>query len=197
MSLRSSVSALASRFHPAAWWGLAIVFVAVFQLTQRWLDSLYTLSRFPVPYYIGQTTFDAARVKSYYAVLIEQGTLDRYVWVQIADYGYMATVFAAFVTLMIAVYRSLPSNHWLKAIAFSMIFIAPMAPVFDALENLVSFVMLSNPTGFSDWLVHPYSALACAKFAVYIVTYLWTAFAVIVAVLSALIRAVRSSALKV
>jgi hypothetical protein len=169
------MSSLSAHFHPAVWWTIAVAFVGLFQVTQRWLDGLYALSRFPVPYYVGQTTFDAARLKSYYAVLIEQGTLERYVGVQVADYAYMATVLLAFVALTIAAYRSFPKGHWLKPFAFVMIFVAALAPVFDALEN---------PAGFADWLVYPYSAFACAKFAIYGLTYLWVPVAVGIALLS-------------
>ena len=35
---------------------------------------------------------------------------------------------------------------------------------FDALENLVSFVMLADPQGFADGLALPYSTFAVAKF---------------------------------
>ena len=35
----------------------------------------------------------------------------------------------------------------------------------DALENVISFAMLANPTGFADWIALPYSAVASFKFA--------------------------------
>ena len=37
--------------------------------------------------------------------------------------------------------------------------IIPLGAVFDALENLVSFVMLSQPTSFPNWLALVYRAL--------------------------------------
>lgn len=194
MSRQPFVSSLVSRFPLVVWWILAIALVAFSQLAQHWLDELYVASQFPVSFFEGQTTFNAEKVKSYYTTLIERGTLDRYVWVQIADYGYMATVLAGFFALTAAIYRSLPAGHWLKGASFAMIFIASTAPMFDALENAVSFVMLADPLGFADWLVYPYSGFACAKFAVYVVTYLWAPFAVVVAIASGLIRWVRPQA---
>jgi len=191
---RSFVSSLVSRFPLAAWWAMAIALVALSQLAQHFLDELYGASLFPVSFFEGQTAFDAVKIKSWYSVLIAHGTLDRYVWVQIADYGYMATVLAAFFALTAAIYRSLPAGHWLKGAAYVMIFVACTAPAFDALENLMSFVMLSDPRGFADWLVYPYSGFASAKFAVYVVTYLWTPFAVVVAIVSRLIGLFRGGA---
>jgi hypothetical protein len=35
----------------------------------------------------------------------------------------------------------------------------------DAIENAWSFVMLSDPVGFADWLALPYSGFAVTKFA--------------------------------
>ncbi len=35
----------------------------------------------------------------------------------------------------------------------------------DAVENLISFVMLANPQGFADWIAPPYSGFAVVKFA--------------------------------
>lgn len=192
MSKSSFVSSLVSRFPLTVWWLLAIVLVAGSQLAQHFLDRLYVASQFPVSFFEGQTAFDADKVKSWYMVLIEHGTLDRYIWVQIADYGYMATVLAGFFALTAAIYRSLPVGHWLKGAALVMILVACTAPAFDALENLVSFFMLADPVGFADWLVYPYSGFASAKFAVYVMTYLWTPFAVLVAILSGLVGLVRA-----
>jgi len=63
----------------------------------------------------------------------------------------------------------------------------------DVLENLVSFVMLSNPTGFADWLVVPYSSFAVAKFAFYLIGYIWIVAALLIKVTHS-IRAKRSVA---
>jgi hypothetical protein len=176
-----------SRFPLVVWWLAAIALVAVSQFAQHELDGLYKLSQFPVSFFEGQTSFDAAKVKAWYAVLAERGTFGTYVWVQIFDYGYMLTVFAAFFTLMVAVYCSLAGKSWAKGIAKAMISIAPMAPMADAAENLVSFVMLADPVNFTDWLVYPYSAFASLKFGLYVLTYLWTIAGVIIALVSALI----------
>jgi hypothetical protein len=179
---------LASRLSPVQWWLVAIPLLVIRQVTQQWLDGLYTLSQFPVPFFVGQTTFNAAELKGYYAVLLEQGTLDRYMLVQIADYAFMLTVMISFFALMAAIYRSIPKWPALMTIARCMLVIAPLAAIFDALENAVSFVMLANPTGFSDWLVYPYSSLAVMKFAVFVLSYLWSLIALVIIFLTAIYR---------
>lgn len=172
---------------PLQWWGIAILLVVIRQATQMWLDGLYVASQFPVPFYIGQTTFNAEELKGYYAVLLEKGTLGKYFWVQMADYLFMVTVFISFFALMTAVYRSLPEIKWLKSIAWAMIFIAPTAALFDAVENLVSFFFIANPTDFADWLVHPYSGFAVIKFAIFIIAYLWAIAGLIISLISVLV----------
>jgi hypothetical protein len=181
-------SRLAHSLTPLQWWCIAIVLVVIRQFTQVWLDGLYVDSQFPVPFYIGQTTFNAEELKGYYAVLISKGTLDKYFWVQMADYLFMVTVFVSFFALMTAVYRSLPNVKWLKDLAWVMVLIAPTAALFDAVENLVSFFFIANPQGFSDWLVYPYSSFAVIKFAIFILAYLWAIVGLLISVIGFLVR---------
>jgi hypothetical protein len=69
-----------------------------------------------------------------------------------------------------------------------MVFIAPMAAGFDALENLVSFFLLANPQDFADWLVYPYSSFAAIKFVIFGLTYCWALIAIAISILSAVAR---------
>jgi hypothetical protein len=182
---------LAQSLTPMQWWCIAIVLVVFRQLTQVWLDGLYVDSQFPVPFYIGQTTFNAEELKGYYAVLISKGTLEKYFWVQMVDYLFMVIVFVSFFALMTAVYRSLPDVKWLKDLAWVMVLIAPTAALFDAVENLVSFFFIANPQGFADWLVYPYSSFAVIKFSIFILAYLWAIAGLIISVIGVLIRRFR------
>ncbi|WP_331351807.1 hypothetical protein [Cellvibrio sp. UBA7671] len=183
---------LAQSLTPLQWWCIAIVLVVIRQLTQVWLDGLYVDSQFPVPFYIGQTTFNAEELKGYYAVLISKGTLEDYFWVQMADYLFMVTVFVSFFALMTAVYRSLPNVKWLKDLAWVMVFIAPTAALFDAVENLVSFFFIADSQGFADWLVYPYSSSAVIKFAIFILAYLWAIVGLLISVIGFLVRRFQS-----
>jgi hypothetical protein len=186
--LLNAASRLAHRLTPLQWWGIAIVLVVIRQLTQIWLDGLYVDSQFPVPFYIGQTTFNAEELKGYYAVLMSKGTLDNYFWVQMADYLFMVTVFISFFALMTAVYRGLPDVQWLKSVAWIMVLIAPAAALFDAMENLVSFFFIANPQGFADWLVYPYSSFAVIKFAIFILAYLWAIVGLLISLIGGVVR---------
>lgn len=184
---------LITRFSTLQWWGIALITFIICRLAQVWLDGLYVQSQFPVSFFVGQTTFDAAELKSYYAVLLEKNTLAKYLWVQIADYAFMLTVFVSFFALMAAVYRSLPQIRWLKMIAWTMVFIAPMAAVFDGLENAVSFLFIANPQNFSDWLVYPYSTFAVIKFVIFVISYLWIISGIAISLVNQVVRLFLSS----
>jgi hypothetical protein len=50
--------------------------------------------------------------------------------------------------------------------------LSTMAPIFDVLENLVSFAMLADPRAFDPALALVYSSLAAGKFAMFTFAYL-------------------------
>jgi len=191
--IAASSEQLIARFSTAQWWGIALITFIICRATQMWLDGLYVQSQFPVSFFVGQTTFDAAELKSYYAILLERGTLAKYLWVQIADYAFMLTVFVSFFALMAAVYRSLPQIRQFKAIAWAMVFIAPMAAVFDALENAISFFFIANPHHFSDWLVYLYSTFAVIKFMIFVIAYLWIITGIVISLVNKVVQLFSSS----
>ena len=162
------------------WWVLGIIAMAISQYTMGWLNGLYAQTLFPVSFMEGQTAFHGPTIKGYYAFLLEKGTFGQYYFVQIVDYLFMMTVFASNALLCIAVYRSMPEVRGLKAIALFMVFTAPQAATFDALENAVSFIMLADPTQFADWLAYPYSSFAVAKFMVFSLAYIWIALGILI-----------------
>ncbi len=172
------------KFHlylsPLQWWLMTFALYALSQVTLHWLDSWYAASQFPVPFFEGQTTFNAEQYKSFLAVLQDKGTLGTFFTTQIIDYAYLTTIALSFGALSIAIFRSLPSIPWLKTVAKVLGIISVQAATFDALENAVSFIFLANPQDFADWLIYPYSSFAVAKFACYVVTYFWAPIAVII-----------------
>jgi len=164
------------RFSITGWWLLAALAYAIARLLQFWLDGSYAASRFPVPFFVGQTTFDAIELKGYFAVLVQQGTLGIFARTQIIDYAFMAGTFVSFYCLASALMRTVKrvfSGRVMRSIALVFVWLSPLAAVMDALENAVSFVMLANPLGFYDWLVYPYSSFAVIKFALFALTYCW------------------------
>lgn len=181
MKIRSVLDNSLRAWH---WWALSIVATIVSQLTMDWLNQAYEATGFPVSYFVGQTTFDATLLKQYWQVLINKGTVDSFIFVQKIDFLFMLTVFFSFGLSCMAIYRSLPENNRLKNFAWWMTLLLPHTATMDALENGVSFIMLSDPSGFADWLVYPYSSFAVVKFALFSITYLWLVVGILICVLN-------------
>lgn len=131
------------------------------------LDELYARSGFPVPYAEGQTTFDGGRLKEFYAVVLDEGSMGYYWATQLFDYVFMAAlalfgVVAGSRLVRAAQRRSRPRIATLAASGAGAVVAGASL---DAVENLISFVMLAQPRTFADWIALPYSAAAAAKFA--------------------------------
>lgn len=160
-------------------WGAALVWFVISKWVQvGWLDRSYIASKFPVPFFEGQTTFNAAVTKSHFQVLVDEGTLGLFWQTQCIDYVYMLATFIFTFLVMAAIYKSMLFNQNLQKISWFMVLVMPFNAIMDAFENLFSFIMLANPADFLDWLVIPYSSFAVAKFALYGVGYLWILIAV-------------------
>lgn len=160
------------------WWLAAILGLVVARLVQvLWLDPAYAASQYPVPFYVGQTTFDAAELKGYYQVMLDKGTLPLYWLTQCIDFVFIACTYWAFFALSQSIFHSIkrlqPRASGWQALAKAMCFVAPLAALADAAENILSFVMLVQPLHFPDLLVFPYSAFAVSKFFIFALTYLW------------------------
>ncbi len=164
------------RFNPWVWWLLAVLSFFLARAVETWLNWSYALSKFPVPFYIGQTRFSGEAIKADYQFLIDQGTLNIFIQTQLIDYVFMLASFIAFFCLAAAVLRSIPKSpsfSILRRLGIFMLWLTPMGALMDAFENLVSFVMLADPLGFPNWLAYPYSGFAVAKFALFSMGYLW------------------------
>ncbi len=155
------------------WVSAIVTFVMSKAIQTQWLDKSYAESGYPVPFYVGQTTFDATETKAHYQVMIENGTLDIFWQTQIIDFVYIAATFCCTFLAMAAIYRMLAFNPGLQKFSWTMVLLMPWNAGLDVLENAVSFVMLRNPTDFANWLIVPYSGFAVAKFAIYAIGYLW------------------------
>jgi hypothetical protein len=154
----------------------ALAYVSGFSLmlnlaATAWLNASYAASKFPVPYHIAQLSFDAQRIKNWYAYLIEEETLAIYRQTQFIDFGFIATVLLLHVSVLWLVSRLFEvdsfGRRWMEVIAL----LSAVAPLADTLENMVSFVMLYDPAGFPDSLALVYSSLAATKFTFFILAY--------------------------
>lgn len=128
------------------------------------LESLYEKSKFSVPYFEAQTSFDATKIKVWYQELIDYGTMDIYYQTQYFDFVFIATVIAMGFFVWMFFGSILSKSSWFYEKRFYMSIFLPLAGLFDILENMVSFFMLANPTNFNDNLVYFYSGCASLKF---------------------------------
>jgi hypothetical protein len=153
-----------------------------------WLNASYAASKFPVPYHVAQLSFDAQRIKNWYAYLIEQETLAIYWQTQFIDFGFIATVLLLHMSMLWLASRLFEvdsfGRRWMERAAV----LSAIAPLADTLENLVSFVMLSDPTGFPDGLALLYSSLAAIKFAFFIFAYVALPVGVLAGIISLNLR---------
>lgn len=164
------------------WWLVAITGLVTARLVQMfWLDPAYLASHYPVPFYVGQTTFNATELKGYYQVMLDKGTLPQYWLTQCIDFVFIACTYWAFFALTQSIFHSIkrlqPGAVRWQAVAKFCCYCAPLAAVADMAENLVSFIMLLQPVSFLDMWVYPYSSFAVIKFALFALTYLWSALA--------------------
>ncbi|MEP3889454.1 MAG: hypothetical protein ABJN69_03245 [Hellea sp.] len=189
--IKTITALVLNRFHILIWITLAILAVATSIKTMEWLGGYYSASAFPVSVPKGQLTFNAQTTKGYYQTLLDLGTLDKYLLTQKLDFLLMVTFLVSMFLLGAAATRLINwqfKDSKLTKFSLGIMWITPIAALFDALENMVSFVMLSNPTHFSDWLIWPYSTFAAAKFSLITLGYVWAIIAVILTSLTFILR---------
>jgi hypothetical protein len=154
--------------------GLAIFAYLGTRVTNIILDHSYAASLYPVPFYVGQTAFRGEVLKGYYAHMLEAQTLDIYWRTQLIDFGFIAAVFIAGVTVSLCLARLNKPFPFLYKLSLVAALLIPLGAIFDTIENLISFVMLAQPTHFPDWIAFIYSSFAVLKFAAIIPGYcLW------------------------
>lgn len=128
------------------------------------LQTRYDATGYPVTFFEGQTTFSGDTVKGHFAELDRLGTLGVFADVQRFDFAFMASVaiFGLLGGLLIVRLTSGRVGRW---VGYTTAIAAVTGAVSDAIENLVSFIMLANPTGFADALAVAHSSFAVIKFA--------------------------------
>jgi hypothetical protein len=151
--------------------GVSMLALAANGLATAWLNASYARSRFPVPYHEAQLSFSAARLKGWYAQLAEFGTLDVYWQTQCIDFAFILTVLVLHGAALLWASRLFPAGHRGRRLMVGAALWSVVAPVADALENLVSFAMLADPGGFPEPLAWLYSGLAAVKFAAFTFAY--------------------------
>ncbi len=143
---------------------VALVCLGLYFLSSHILEKSYLLSKFPVPYFEQQTSFDAVKMKEWYAFMIEQDTFGIYLKTQFIDFAFIAAVILAGFTFWTFVANLHPKGSFFEKYGKKLAFALPIAAAFDILENIVSFLMIANPTNFNDVIIFPYSTFAVLKF---------------------------------
>lgn len=141
---------------------IAIVLLVVGQLL---VANSFTQSRFPVSSYAAQFTFSGPLLKSYYAVLIEQGTMDAYVRSRWLDFVFIAGLLCTTLLAPIIYARLHPIGSVWRRINLLIVPLMPISPLVDAVENCLEFFMLANPAYFPDELAVLQSISSVVKYA--------------------------------
>lgn len=142
----------------------AVLSYTLTRASNYFLDKSYAASQYPVPFYTGQTTFNATKLKSYYAHMLKEDTLQLYWQTQWLDFSFIASIFLAGLVISLFLARLHPKGTLWYRLSYAAAFIMPFAALCDVFENLFSFIMLTKPLTFADWLVIPYSSFAVCKF---------------------------------
>lgn len=162
--------------------GAAVLFLVLMLISQVVLNGFYARSLYPVPYYTGQLSFSATSLEGWYGFMQGAGTLDIYWRTQFVDFGFIVGTFLVHFSSLVLVARLLPAGRW-RTFGARMVLIGLLAPTFDVLENLVSFVNLQSPLDISQPMALLYSSMAALKFAGFAVVYSWIVVGLIVALI--------------
>jgi hypothetical protein len=158
-------------FSTLQWAAMSVVGIALNLWSTVVLNTAYAASGFPVPYWEAQLSFDHLKLKAWYQALIETDSVGLYLHAQYVDFLFIASVLLLHVAVLVLVSRMLPNASRARSLMLWAALLSSLAPILDALENLVSFVMLSQPLSFEPALALIYSALAAGKFAMFTFAY--------------------------
>jgi len=146
----------------------------------RILNASYEASKFPVPYFEAQLSFSAEKIKGWYSYLIEENTLGVYVTTQNIDFLFIVSILLLHFFVLLLISRLYPENSRGRSLLVICALLSAIAPIADALENLVSYIMLANPGSFPDWLAYIYSFFALVKFAMFTFAYIAAVIGIVV-----------------
>lgn len=138
--------------------------MAAFVAVKARLDASYAASGHPVDFATGQLAFDADLIAGYYRVMQEAGTLGIYWRTQMIDFGFIAAVAVMSVLLAALVARIGRAGSLARWFGRATALAGLGGAGFDAVENLISFVMLARPEAIMQAMALIYSSAAAIKF---------------------------------
>ncbi|MHA1369063.1 MAG: hypothetical protein ACTSWN_06255 [Promethearchaeota archaeon] len=132
-----------------------------------------------VPIIESQLSFSDTFLKNQYARI---ENLEVYRITQILDYGFMFGYgFTFFIISLHLKHKLQKDDNWLR---FSVImpYLAIVAPIFDAAENIFILLTLTDPTSFPGWWAIVHSTFATIKWLSLLVLATWAISTVIILV---------------
>ncbi len=164
--------------------GATVAGFAAQRVSQAVLDGFYARSGYPVPYYVGQLSFSAEKLSGWYTSMRQAGTLGIYWQTQFVDFAFVAATALLFTAALALVARAFPAGTRGRRIASGAVVLGPLGPLFDVVENLLSFAMLPDPGSINPVVAVLYSTAAAVKFAGFFAVYLWIPAALVAALIS-------------
>jgi hypothetical protein len=171
---------------------LTLAALALNMWASQILTTNYTISKFPVPYYVAQLSFDAEKLKSWYSFLIEHNTLNQYIHTQHIDSLFILSTLLLHTLALVFISRLFLKHSKSRKIMVICALIAAIAPVFDQIENLVSYVMLADPKNFPSALAYIYSSFAATKFVFFVFAYIAASLGLIAGLIAQVKARIRS-----
>ena len=135
------------------------------------LNVSYAASGFPVPYYEAQLSFSPEALKGWYATLVQDGHLQRYITTQHIDSLFILSTLLLHGGVLALAARLFNPGSTGRRVMVAAALLSAIAPIADQMENLVSYVMLADPAGFAPALAYVYSSFSALKFAMFVFAY--------------------------
>jgi hypothetical protein len=160
---------------------LTLLALAFHMFASSILNKSYEASQFPVQYYVAQLSFSPESLRQWYGQLIEKGTLDIYIQTQHIDFLFIASVLVLHPLALLLIAKLFANDSIWQKIMIGSAALSALAPLADALENWVSYVMLAQPADFAPWLAYLYSGVASLKFAMFVFAYVMACMGILIA----------------
>lgn len=132
------------------------------------LTWLFLIS-YPVSFIESQLSFSGTAIKAFNSV----ANIELYRLANILDYGFMLSYGGIFFSLELIIARKLEKGTIWRNVGFIMVFLALIAPICDAIENIYILLILSDPLGFPDIWAVTHSYFALVKYFIMFVGFGW------------------------
>lgn len=140
------------------------IFVALLVTGHFVFAAAFAEARYPVTSFAAQFSFSGPTVKSYYAVLQQQGTLEYYARAQWLDFVFIAGLAGTVFFVSIIFTRIQPPHSTMRHLNLYALPFVMLSPLADALENVLILTTLAYPTTFPDWMAVAGSSLDVLKY---------------------------------